>query len=577
MSMEDTKTPSDNFCCPTILEEVLEQQKIDAYLDSDWPIGESEKIFLDDSSELRISEASSKIQVDKFTFSFDDNYADKTDRLSKLRCSLENMLTESWHIESFFTKGLVTNHFETLAIIDSFKAANFQYSCFFFFFENNISKKGMSSFDCKQNIIQLQEKMRENKKNGITAERKRHRFTLFGKTFFLQTTAEVIVFVLESIYYLTTGLESNDAKWKCSWTKDFNHARYRIAKHLLKCKKYELVKQFCLCQLQPYLSKPYQKRLRMETGEEKVQKKTKLEFTAVKSSQKFMNTNDIENVQENVHENAQEAPTDETLQSEEEPAEDCHDRVEIDINHVVEEPELTFSGGKKRRNAETEDILDENGSQFHYNESHFRGRKRFADVKTVWKERHESRSFETKIWIWVCLVAVFLECLTLLLSSKIIPIILFNEKRTLQVVVLIVLLLVIIWAATYHRKTPKNNILIFVVYTLSSLWVGATHKACSFPALSYFCCALTVLLFKKKWLLLIPFFIFAVAVILGTVFDHLEPVSTVCKCFITGFSFYIQYRQQSNSITSILMAPIRDVCFVLIAPIAIVLMIEGSF
>lgn len=551
----------------------FKEEDVEAYLSSKWPVEESKALYLDDLTESNLSHASVFVKkIKDYTFEFAGEYKDKMTRISELEKSLRIILyEESIEEETFFSRGgSVLNSFETEAILGGLKSKDFCNFSLLFLLEYFSGKKQYSRdklgylLEQVQNSILKEELTQQNMvKRKKKEEKEKHRFHIFGKHFFLHTTSAVNKAVLETLVYLTSNCTENlsNGLFTSPWTEDFHHARYRVGKHLVNCNQHTILKKFCIRQLKRFLPKP--KRVLLETEEEKHFKKIKVDVPVLQ-------TTPLEAESQKSLPNPNE-PNEPKEPNEATEPEDIPEAVAPQTVVEMEGPQFSTESRERRRNAAaTEDEIDDG-------KAHYLGGKRYDQIKATVKDYQRTVVFHHKApWVIVIIISIVLFTLQVLVHKAILPFPLFSVNIRWHLLVFVLLTMVLVWWTTHYRHNRTKDAFIFCSYCILSFWFATAQRAASFPTLSYACCSAGILCqhFEKR-LLALPLLLFVSALSIGTFYGIIEPVSTVCKCIITSLSFWVEYRNGTASVSKILLAPIKDINFILTAPLAVYLLLNG--
>lgn len=546
----------------------FKEEDVEAYLSSKWPVEESNELYLDDVTESNISHALVFVKKIKgYRFEFAGEYKDKMKRIGKLEKYLSTILyDESIEEETFFTlDGGVLNSFETEAIVGGLKSKDFTNLSLLFLLEHYFEKKQYS----QDKLVCLVEQVRHSilkeavaQQNVVKRKKKKekYRFHIFGKHFFLVTTSAVNKAVLETLVYLSSNCTECllNGLFTSPYTEEFQHARYRVAKHLVNCNQHTILKKFCIRQLTRFLPKP--KRVRSDTEEEKHSKKMKVDtplqtapLEADESQKSILNPNEP---------------------NEPEELNEAEELTVVAQNTVVkiEGPQFSTESRERRRNAAaTEDEIDDG-------KAHYLGGKRYDQIKATVKDYQRTVVFNHKApWVIVMIISIVLFTLQVLVYKAVLPFPTFSAHIGWHWIVFVLLKIFLVWWTTHYRHNRTKDAFIFCSYCILSFWFATAQRAASFPALSYACCSAGILCqhFEKRLLLALPLLLFVSALSIGTFYGIIEPVSTVCKCIITSLSFWVEYRNGTASVSKILLAPIKDINFILTAPLAVYLLLNG--
>ena len=211
----------------------------------------------------------------------------------------------------------------------------------------------------------------------------------------------------------------------------------------------------------------------------------------------------------------------------------------------------------------------------------FKGPERWEEVKDVFKTRHESvvvlTKKQTQAWLLVCTTGTILLLLTLLIDYRIVPMVEYDVYRSDNILALFALLLVGV-VLTCRKSSMWINILMFLVFCFLCLWTGnGSHKEFKFPAVSYVCCSLATLLYRKerKWILALPSTGFVALIAVGYYYSTFDIFSRCCAIVFTASSFLVEYRKGECQWHKLLVAPIRDICFVVFFPLYMFIQISG--
>ena len=319
-----------------------------------------------------------------------------------------------------------------------------------------------------------------------------------------------------------------------------------------------MLKKFCIRQLTRFL--PKEKRIRSDTEEEKHSKKIKVDAPVLQSAS-------LE---------ADESPKFIPNPNEPNEPEELNEAEELTVGAQdtvveIEGPQFSPESRERRRNAAaTEDEIDDG-------KAHYLGGKRYDQIKATVKDYQRTVVFKRKApWAIVIIISIVLFTLQVLVYKAVLPFPSFSVHIGWHWIVFVLSSMVLVWWTTHYRHNRTKDTFIFCSYCILSFWFATAQRAASFPALSYACCSAGILCqhFEKR-LLALPLLLFVSTLSIGTFYGIVEPVSTVCKCIITSISFWVEYRNGTALVSQILLAPIKDINFVLTAPFAVYLLLNG--
>tara|TARA_B100000519_G_scaffold198995_1_gene209424 strand:- start:10 stop:2229 length:2220 start_codon:yes stop_codon:yes gene_type:complete len=269
---------------PPLVDSVMEKEEAtEKYLREEWPVEEGE--VFSDLGEVEeaaktlenTTEGGEKEDISLCVrraagepyqeFILSGQYEDKKQRKEQLRTTLQHI---GFAVGDNSTKGLLClgntlNQNEERALLEGFKGKHFFYMAKMCQLEKAVKSDGFV-FSNWENKNDTQPRLDDDTK--VSGEEKRENpFTLFGETFHLKCTNAVKVAIYESIAFLQCEEETFEGLSVCNWSSAHNHARYRVAKHLLDCNQREAFTSFCLRQ--------FPKKRQRDKGEEKYEKKRK--------------------------------------------------------------------------------------------------------------------------------------------------------------------------------------------------------------------------------------------------------------------------------------------------------------
>jgi hypothetical protein len=258
---------------------VLQNEEVtEKYLQEEWPVEEGKgldegstnklddsvgkKEELDDSVEEDISLSVPVGGGKKVTFNFLGQYENKKTRKDNLRAMLQHIGFSTASPAEELSLGNGLNKNEQKALLKGFKGKYFFYMAKMCKLEQAVKSEGftLEGWESKNDTQPL------SNTTVVEEAQDSKPFTLFGEMFHLRCTEAVKRAILESIAFLQCEEETFKGLSLCDWSTAPNHARYRVAKHLLDCGKTKLFRHFCLRQIEVLPERP-KKRKRAKANE----------------------------------------------------------------------------------------------------------------------------------------------------------------------------------------------------------------------------------------------------------------------------------------------------------------------
>ena len=248
------------------------------YLREEWPVEEGEQFsdlgeveeaakVLDDIVEAKndtslcVRRATGEPYAE---FNFSGQYHKKKERKEQLRATLGNIgFSKSCSTTGFLRLGNTLNSSEERALLEGFKGKHFFYMAKMCQLQKDVNLDGFV-FDKWESKNDTQPPL-DTKEAAADEEVQNNKFTLFGGSFHVKSTEAVKGVILESIAFLQCEEESFTGLSVCNWSVAHNHARYRVAQHLLDCDRREAFTSFCLRQ--------FPKKRQRDEAEDKYEKK----------------------------------------------------------------------------------------------------------------------------------------------------------------------------------------------------------------------------------------------------------------------------------------------------------------
>ena len=514
-------------------------------------------------------------------FVFEGSYENKKERVLLLRQSFLN-LGFSGHTKGvqdcFLTKRLKLNPFETQSLVCSLRGKEFFYLCKFFqiqsMLENAQGNETKNVFLKSLSWV----KPKADSEYGSKDNKVRKKIRLFGEDFQIIISAPIFQSIVTTTNVLT-NIDTAEKKclWNLGWSKDLNRARYRLAKHITeqvfdenKTLKFFLLRHRIQCSKKkkiPTKSSEEKKRGREEEiFEEDVPQKKKQHFYALQSSPKDTAT---------IIQAPEWSETESTQSDDTEPTE-TQEVLQIVTEQEVTPPAPSFTQATRERRRDAEPEIESQISVFH-----FRGPNRWDEVEEVFKARREPfvplTNTQKRAWLYVCMTGLALLLFTVLLDYDIVPMVEYDIYLANDFLACFTAFFIGV-ALTCANPEKWSNVLTFLVFSFLCLWAGKGRlKAFKFPAVSYVCCSMAVLLYRKekKWILALPATGFVVAVACGYYYSIFEIFSRCCAIVFTATSFLVEFRKGQCQWHKILVSPIRDICFIIFCPFYIFIEIGG--
>lgn len=541
------------------------KEDTEEYLREEWPVEEGEQFsdlgeveeaakVLDDIVEAKngtslcVRRATGEPYVE---FNFSGQYEKKKERKEQLRATLGNIgFSKRCSEEGFLRLGKTLNENEERALLEGFKGKYFFYMAKVCQLEKDAKSEGFL-FDDWENKNDTQPELHANTKEAADEEVQNNKFTLFGGSFHVKSTEAVKAAILESIAFLQCEEESFTGLSLCNWSVAHNHARYRIAQHLLDCDRRKAFTNFCLRQ--------FPKKRQRDEGEEKYEKKkarTTVSRSAPSESETIL-TEPHGAVEEKVHcaPPLGAPPVEQTIEivEPEEPREET----------AESPPVFTAETHNQRRNAATGEELDDG-------EAHFLGFARFGAYAKDWEERHERKAISYKNFLLVFFVSLSLALAQLFLVPRMPQFQRwpkqFQWQPALQHLGAIVLALIIAYKATFVRAEPRRDLWLFCLTTALVFWVdtGCVISLCVSPTICCYAASKIMLWHKKKSMAWVPF-AFLIAYTALTYESLLQQCLEIVKLFLVVTSFVYEQRHGS-AVATVLFSPYRDLLFVVEFP-----------
>lgn len=514
----------------------------------------------------------------EYIFCFNGIYCDKAKRINLLMVTFKKLHVFGNDIiprqECFLTAGLQLNKHESDCIIKTFAVDKFFSLVKFMFVQNCIREGRQDGFRIVRDWREPEEKFALKNKNT-----KRERFHLFDQELSINLKEEVFPATRNSIWLLSGHLQENAIGTLCDspWNKYFNHARYRIAKHIVSfatdnkvLEKFVLrqgrrfvhaKKRFAICCLQ----------------EEKAQKKMKI--TMIPSKKGAHKSESNENTKEESNENMKEQRSlseDTTSKSSSDSENQEQEVLTISINHNIPDAVLPEEENSLPALPETmQSVGQENLKTYG-----FRGPERWGEVTKVFKSRHEPVTFtktHRETWLAVFVIGVALSVLIVLIDYGVLPMLYYDIYHSHDLIAVLIVVIVAI-VLSFRKQQKWSNFLMFACFCFVSLWAGkGRRKEFKFPAISYACCSLAAIIYnqKKKWMITVPATLFLLSSAVAYFFSLIDLFSRSCVLFFTANSFFVEYRQGESQVHNILVAPIRDICLILCIPLYMLLGLFG--
>lgn len=500
---------------------------------------------------------------DTYEFQIDGIYKDKQLRLNLLQVTLKKLKlfgnNENLLSTCFLSSGFELNEHECKGILESLKGSYF-FSLVKIMIVQKYIQSGHNSYDCFRIVNSLKEPIQTDDKTKT----KRERFTFCNHTFSIEHMRKSVYNATQNTIWFLQGFLENGEKtlYDSPWSEDFNHARYRLAKHICSFSEEpkKMLDTFLINHSKVLLSstkRPFDKYAVLQ--EEKCQKKIKSTSMPLKGA-----------YEGNEHENSS---SEDTVSGSGSDNENTHSITVDNENSVRSDntlpvvPETTIEG-------ETE--MEEEPKTYK-----FRGPERWEKVKDIFKTRHEPVVALTKIqkqaWLYVCITGLVFLVLTVLIDYDIVPMVGYNIYEANDVLACFGIVFIGIML-TCRKEQKWSNIVLFIFFCFLSLWTGkGRRKEFKFPALSYVCFSSAILLYRKekKWILGVPATGFIIALALGYYFSVFDFFSRCCAMFFTATSFFVEFRKKECQWHKILVSPIRDICFLLFFPLYLLIQCSG--
>ena len=535
-----------------------------------WSCKEESALSYDDELEKKLySEDSTdrfsmKDQQSKniYDFEFDCIYKDKQLRLNLLEITLKKLKlfghSEDLTSTCFLSSGFKLNEHESKGILESLRGSNFFLLVKFMIVQKYI-EAGHDAVESFRLVNQLKEPAQIDEKVGT----KRGRFHFCDHTFSIEHVhAPVYNALLNTIWSLQGFLErSEKTLYNSPWNRGFNHARYRLAKHIcsFSAEPMNMLEIFLMNHSKVLLSSKKRPFDRYAVQEEKFQKKVKI--TTMPQKRGYEGNEDESSASEDTI-SGSDNENENTLRI----VVDNENSVPVENNSPAV-PETT--------------LQDEVEIEAEPKTYEFKGPERWEEVKEIFKTRQESvvelTKQQTQAWLLVCTTGIILLLLTLLIDYRIVPMVEYDVYRSDNILALFAVLLVGV-VLTCRKSSMWINILMFLVFCFLCLWTGnGSHKEFKFPAVSYVCCSLATLLYRKerKWIVSLPATGFLALIAVGYYYSTFDIFSRCCAIVFTASSFLVEYRKGECHWHKILVSPIRDICFVLFCPLYMFIQISG--
>ena len=569
---------NDNFDLPETIK-TLEPTETKQYLEKEWPVEEGKAVFsgatdklvkkLEGSAKKKFFSKSLCIKVGgSYTeFTFLGYYENKLSRMQALRTTLGRIgfYEGSLRARGFFDQGSSLNKHEQKALLEGFKGKHFFYMAKLCLFRQHVGSTDQTGVDWdNKSMTQPTPVLSCNK-----AEKHDQKYTLFGQSFFLKSTAKVKAVIFETICRLQCG-ECTDHYAGLSsqtWSKDFNHARYRVAQHLLECNREEKFYLFCIWQLPP--PKLNAKRPFVETEESNYKKqKNKAQvsraapITGEARGPLESKTESKETPMPLPESEAESKETPMPLQ-ESKTEREAESEAEETVVEVTLPPSFTEEYRQRRRNAATGEELDDG-------EAHFLGFARFGAYAKDWEERHEIKAISYKTFLLVFFVSLALALVQLFLVPRMPQFQRwpkqFQWQPALQHLAAIVLALIIAYKATFVRAEPRRDLWLFCLTSALVLWVdtGCIVSLCVSPAICCYAASKIMLWHKKRSLAWVPF-VFLMVYNALTYVSVMQQCLEILKLFLVVTSF-VHEQRRGSAVATVLFGPYRDLLFVVEFP-----------
>ena len=510
-------------------------------------------------------------------FLFEGLYENKKERVSLLKQSFLNLGLSGKNVEvkpCFLSNSVEVNSFETESIIRALKGKYFYFIVKFFHLQKKLRE--VMLLEDRINIISdaLTWTLPEFFSAGeYEKDKKDRRLRLLGAQFQLKCSKVIWVSVVRAANVLSKIDEyEENCLWDMVWSTECNRARYRLLLHILEnvSDENKMLEIFLL-----------RHKIRESRTIKQQNEKTEQEHKRQRECTDFLEKETVDKKikitsfpQKAVSltgylEDSESSNSDDTVPTETE------ENFEIitEQEEVLPEPVFTEVTRERRRNAEPE-------IESHTNSYHFRGPKRWSEVQKAVKDRHEKLLLskkQKKAWLTVFFAGIAIFVWTILIDFDIVPMVGYNIYKAHDTLASFAIVFIGIML-TCRNEQKWSNIVLFILFCFLSLWVGkGRRKEFKFPALSYACCSLTVLLcsYEKKWILAIPATGFIIALALGFHFSLFDIFSRCCMLFFTATSFFVEFRKKECKWHKILVSPIRDICFVLLLPFYLIVQCSG--
>lgn len=549
-----------------------EKEDTEEYLQQKWPVEEGEEfsdlgeveeaakalddiVKAKDDMSLCVRRAAGEPYKE---FNFLGQYEKKKERKEQLRATLGNIgFSKSCSVQGFLRLGKTLNSSEERALLEGFKGKYFFYMAKMCQLQKDVNLDGFV-FDNWESKNDTQPQL--DTKEGTNEEVQNNKFTLFGASFHVKSTEAVKAVILESIAFLQCKEERFTGLSLCDWSVAHNHARYRIAQHLLDCDRREAFTSFCLRQ--------FPKKRQRDEAEDKYKKKKARATVARSAPSESVSTKPRKAIEEKVEEKKE---VEEAYPSASPLEEQSREKEAIEIREpekpreetAESPPVFTAETHNQRRNAGTREELDDG-------EAHYLGFARYGAYAKDWEERHERKAISYKNFLLVFFVSLALALAQLFLVPRMPRFQRWPKKfqwqPALQHLAAIVLALIIAYKATFVRAKPKQDLVLFCLTSALVLWVdtGCVISLCVSPAICCYAASKIMLWHKKRSLAWVPF-VFLMVYNALTYESLLQQCLEIVKLFVVVTSF-VHEQRKGSAVATVLFSPYRDLLFVVEFP-----------